>query len=280
MGNRNSIIKLLFIITIIFPVTLYTQTVSEKPYSLEKDLDNRRSFWEQERIKSPSDSLINKVLYTLRNGNEDEIMNCFQLYIRKIDNRSILDLLDSLYLTTDSEMVMKEISSTLRFHDYKEFIPDLIIVLEYRSVMIRYNAACTLAALGEKEHCLQTLREVWDSVNWQKKQGINRALRNIGSAESIDWLIKNTKDEHTYVGCGAAICLAQIGYYNEAFPVLKDMLLIDERKVGAINGLAYIGDKKSLELIKSMIYDKNSHVRSQSRRVLKAYGYNDKEGNR
>ncbi len=270
--KRTFIFCNMLIIGVLSPVLLISQSNKEKPYSLEKDRENVMKQWKLESIKHPSDSLINLVINTLRNGNEDEILNCFQHYIYHLNNRKVFEILDSLYLNTSSERIMKKICSTLRFHNYTEAIPNLLKGLEYESTQIKYNAACTLAALGEIQYCLQTFKAIWDDVNWQDKQGINRGLRNIGTPEAISILIKNTKDENTYVGCGAAICLAQIGYYNEAFPVLKEMLLIDDRKVSAINGLAYIGDKKSLDLIKSMIYDKNSHVRSQSSRVLKAYG--------
>lgn len=244
--------------------------ITEKPYSLAGDKENQMKLWEQTEIKNPGDSLINKLENILKQNNKQAFDTLQDIYWR-INNNDLLLSMSQEIVNLKSDEMIAQCCMILGFFEFKPAIPSLVKLLESNSVKVKYYAAFGLAQLGEKDKCFNTFAFIWDSVSWQNKQGINRGLRNIGTNESISMLIKNTQDEDSYIACGAAICLAQIGYYKVAFPILKSMLSIDNRKLSALNGLAYIGDEQSLDLIRSMVNDKDQIVRQRSKTILKNF---------
>ena len=85
----------------------------------------------------------------------------------------------------------------------------------------------------------------------------------------------NNKD--TSFALSAAIHLAQLGYFNEVFPKLKNFLAskVISIRGGAIRGLTYIGDTNSLDLIKNLLNDPDKTIRYQCKNILKNYGITD-----
>ncbi len=244
---------------------------NSKPYSLENDKKQDQLVWERNKLKILPDSLVNRLIYIFRFGTDEEKENSIQTLYRFKDDR-IPKLLDSIYLLTDSKELMMNIGFVLRYYDYKKSIPTFKKALNNPDTEIQLYAAFNLAALGEKEECLKIFKSQMNNPDFKLLSGINRGLRNINTPEAIELLIKNTANTNSYVACGAAICLAQAGYYDSAYPVLYKMLSIDSEKVGALTGLAYIGDDRSINLIKSMLNDKDKRVRDRSMIILKEYG--------
>jgi|AntAceMinimDraft_17_1070374.scaffolds.fasta_scaffold12244_2 HEAT repeat protein len=245
----------------------------EKPYSLEKD---KRIYEESIRKninKNPSNEFIEHIINELNSNDEDRQLQVMDLVIRVRDDR-IIPILENTILGTYSNQLKKNCIEALRY--YKSYSSKFILIeaLNDTSNMVKLQAAYTLAIFGEKELSFETLKNLWKFLDWKGKMGINRGLRIIATNEAIELLKKNMNDNNPHVAVTAAIALAKLGYYDDAFPKLKELLNNKDVCIGAMNGLAYIGNKRSLNLIRQMLNDKNFQVRLRSKRILEAYGEN------
>ena len=83
-------------------------------------------------------------------------------------------------------------------------------------------------------------------------------------------------NQNPYVSVDAAIMLAELRFYKEAFPTLKSKLFDQDKyiRICALRGLAYVGNDESISLIKSMLQDSDSMVRDRSFLILKKFNSN------
>lgn len=90
---------------------------------------------------------------------------------------------------------------------------------------VRRHASSALADYGSD--AVDTLSEVAESDDWRARGGAVWALSKIADPNSLDVLIKASKDEKSFVRSGSVFGLGTIGG-PEAIKALKDLIEVEE----------------------------------------------------
>ena len=149
-------------------------------------------------------------------------------------------------------------------------IPVLINELKADDRQLKLEIALTLAALGEKTECLKALKEISSTGERNLVLDAHLGYLDIDNNEAVLILNKDLSNTDPYISVDAAIVLAELEYFQEAFPVLKSNLLNDDKyiRMASLRGLAYIGNDESISLIRSRINDTEQLVKDRSKLIL------------
>ncbi len=272
MKTKNLIFISFLVLLFAFSSYLSGQNkTKEKPYSLEKDKQQRKKFGRQNMMQNPSEELILKIIDGLSSNNEDKQLQVMTLAFKVRDDR-IIHIAEKLLLESSSSEVRWNCAQLLCRSSNS--IPVLIKALNDNDNTVKFCSSKALARLGEKDSCYNTLLDIWDESEPVTKSNILHIFVDIGTNEAIEFIRNEINNTNPRVATHAAFALAKLGYYNDAFPVLKEFLNNDNKevRVTSITGLAYIGDKTSLELIRKMLNDDEHIVRYRAKTILKNYG--------
>ena len=242
----------------------------KKAFSLENDKRQEKEILQRERSHLARDFDLKKVKANFKSNDEDERLNAVEI-AGYFPESNLTDDVENLLLTDKSPEVRQQSARTLRMIGDKKAISALISALKDEDKDVKIYSALALANLGEKEQCMAVANELWnkgqnDNLWWY----CHSIFRDIATTEAINNLAYDLNDTDKNIAASAAICLAQIGQTEKAFPFLQQSLNNSDKyiRMAALSGLAYIWDNASLELIKSCINDENILVRDRAIGIL------------
>ena len=193
--------------------------------------------------------------------------------LERVNDNKQITALEDLLLNDSSSKVRAECAEALKWLESKDSKPILIKSLGNSDKRVRLESALALAALGEKILSLKTLSDIFISANSRDKLACIQGFRDIATNDAIEILCVATNSNDPHVAVYAAIILAQLKYSDYSFPKLEGFLTHDDKyvRMSALSGLAYIGDKKSLDLISQLLNDDELLVRKRAQRILDDY---------
>ncbi|MDP3149058.1 MAG: FISUMP domain-containing protein [Ignavibacteria bacterium] len=276
--KKNLVIILLTILS--FMANVYAQIRTDEEwvknpatniYSLEQDKKFEKSL-----LKEKQNKLIGKInLETIAQGlySADELtkLNAADILSYVPGNAYILKLED-LLLNDPSAEVRYQCAKSLLILDSKSSIHVLILALNDINRNVKIQVALALAALGEKEKCAAVIDLLWNNGDADAPlYSCHLAFLDLATPDAFNKLIYDLNNTDKYIAIDAAIILAQLGYYKEAFPFLKSRLNDNDKyiRMAALRGLAYIGTNNAIELIKSKLNDDENMVRERASSILK-----------
>ncbi len=224
------------------------------------------------------DKTIDSLLAIVTSIKKDQISRNDALYaLSYIDNRRYIPVIERMIFTKPCDTcydIRNSCIETLILANSKSSIPLLINILDkINNYSLKFKIASFLAYNGEKTISFNILKHFW-LLNIGKKNECHTCFVKINTPESIDILRVDIKDSNPLVAIDAAACMAILNYKEEAFPIIKNLLLNEDNRIriSAMRVLAYfIGDKTSFDLIKQMQNDKNSDVRWYCQALIKKY---------
>jgi|GEM_PF-4891246 len=240
-------------------------------YSFEQDQK-----YEKILLKEKQKKIIGKLdLETIAKGlySEDKLtkINTADILSYIPENTYILKMEDML-LNDPSDEVRYQCANSLLILDSKSSIPVLILALNDINRNVKLQVALALAVLGEKEKCASVIDLLWNNGNADAPlYTCHLVFLYLATPDAINKLTYDLNSIDKYIAIDAAIILAQLGYYKEAFPFLKSRLNDNDKylRMAALRGLAYIGTNNAIELIKSKLNDNENMVRERASSILK-----------
>ncbi len=238
-------------------------------YSLEYEQKVREDFYKQIQRKYASNVDMGKIVQDIKSINEEERLSAVKI-LGLIPGNNYISTIEYLLVNDPSLPVQMECARSLKYLKSTVSIPVLIKGLKADNQQLKLEIALTLAALGEKTECLKTLKEVGGAGEWKIILDTHLGYLDIATGEAVEKLKTDLSDPNNFISVDAAIVLSELGYSEEAFPVLKSKLLNEDKfiRMAALRGLAYIGNDKSIELIRSMLNDSESLVKDRSELIL------------
>jgi len=241
-----------------------------KAYSLENDKRQQKEFLKRERSQLVREFDLKKVKANFKSSDEEDRLNAVEISGYFPENNLTSDVENSL-LTDKSPEVRRQSARALQMIGDKKSIPVLVSALKDSDTDVKIFSALALAEMDEKEQCMAVANELWnkgqnDNLWWY----CHSIFRDVATTEAINNLAYDLNDTDKNIAANAAICLAQIGQSEKAFPFLQQSLNNSDKyiRMAALSGLAYIGDNTSLELIKSCINDESILVRDRAIGIL------------
>ncbi|MBN2519400.1 MAG: amidase domain-containing protein [Bacteroidales bacterium] len=242
----------------------------EKPFSLEKDKKEAKKLFEENK-QQIGISIDEEIKMLKSNDFMTRLHAAEQAFY--FDNSEIYPVLDNM-IENDTSMEIKiAIVKSLKDLQPEKAIPILIKSIKFKNNELQIQSALSLAFLAEKEVSINIFKNYFDTKERRIGLIINLGLREIANSEAIDLLEINLNHENDYISVDAAIMLAQLGYFDKSFELLKMFLNHEDKYIrgAAMQGLAYIGNDESLNLIKKNIDDPDPIVNRQAKRLLDSY---------
>ena len=266
---------LIFLVALCF-CALTNKAVGQnaRVYSLEYERNQEKELVQQERSLLLPEYNLEKLKGNLKSTNEMERLDAVEM-TGYFPESNLISEVENLLLSDQSAAVRQQCAQTLKLLDAKQSIPALISALDDTDRNVRIFSALALAALGEKEKCVEFANILWKNGNndnsWFYCQDI---FRDAATSTAINNLVDELNCSDQNIAVGAAICLAQIEQSTKAISFLRQSLYNSDKyiRMAALRGLAYIGNETSLELVKSCINDENNLVRERAIRILNDYG--------
>jgi HEAT repeat protein len=180
---------------------------------------------------------------------------------RKIENILLTDSSDEVRIACAKALVtMRSIKSQ----------PGLFKALNDKNEQVKIWSSITLALIGEKKKSLDFFKKYYFGTAPIPYSSCHIGFLYIGTSDVKPYLLKDLNNSDPNIAIDAAIILAQIGYFQDAFSFLRKNLLHSDKyiRMAALRGLAYIGDLSSKQLITSMLNDPESLVRERASSIL------------
>ena len=227
-------------------------------FSLEQD-----KTLEKDLIKAKQNKLIGRIdlqktTKDLFSADEQTRLNAVDIYSYIPDNSNIIKL-ENMLINDPSAEVRNQCAKSLVMLDSKSSIPVLILALNDENRDVKIQATLALAALGEKEKCSIVIDSLWNNGSADAPlYSCHLAFLDLATPDAISKLKYDANSVDKYIAIDASIILAQLGLYEEEFPLLKSKLTDDDKyiRMAALRGLAYIGTDNAIELIKSKLDDR------------------------
>lgn len=253
--------------------TEWLKDPSTNIYSYEEDIKQRNQLIDQEVSKMIKNWDSEKVYSGLLNSDPNIRINSIRI-LGFIPNNAKIKEIERLLTNDVSPEVRTMCAKSLAQLKNKSSVPILIKTLSDNDNEVRIESALALASLDEKERSLQYFQTVFKNDDRRAKLKIDMGLRDIANEPAIALLQSAMNDKDPYVSVDAAIVLSQLKYYKEAFPVLKQKLKESDKylRLAALRGLAYIGNDKSIDLIKNSKNDPDPLVQDRCNLILKNIG--------
>jgi HEAT repeat protein len=247
-----------------------------KVYSLENDLKYEKSLLSRQQEK-----LTGKV--DLRETGRNLNSNYYRIRVQAIEilgyfpGNEFIPVIENLLLNDSSAEARCQSAKSLRMLESKASVPQLIQALNDRDTNVKIFSALGLACLGEKEKCSEAVNKLWNNGNKNAPlYSCHQIFLYLNTPDAVDKLKFDLKNSDGYIAIDAAIILAQLGHSTEPFPFLENSLKDKNASIrrAAMRGLAYLGDQRSLNLIKSMKNDEDNLVRERATSILKNFDNN------
>ena len=238
-------------------------------YSLKYENKIRENLFKNKQMKYASNIDIEKIKNNINNSDEQLRLNAVKILGLLPENDQISKI-EILLVNDPSFTVQMECIKSLKYLKSTKSIPVLIQVLQTKDQQLKLEIALALAALGEKTECFKTLNELGKTGDRNIILNTHIGYLNLATKDAINKFRIDLSDSNSYISVDAAIDLAQLGYFKEAYPILKSKLKDGDKyiRMAALRGLAYIGNDKSIELIKSMLNDNEYLVKERSELIL------------
>ncbi|MBC8526128.1 MAG: HEAT repeat domain-containing protein [Candidatus Cloacimonetes bacterium] len=226
----------------------------------------------QEDARRSVEPYIDDYIYALSDTSKDRrYIAAFEL--GRSQDKRVIPYLEKLLLEDPASIVRTQCAKALSSLKSIASQPVLIEAMKDSEEEVRLQSALTLASLGDTTYCIPVLEELWKFGDRRTRRFVNRGFKNIGTERAVQNLREAINDDDPYVAGIAAIQLAKLRYFEDAFPSLKKLLKHKDPLIrcGALKGLFYIGDKASLQLIREMLNDEEIRVRNRARKFLTDY---------
>jgi len=242
---------------------------STSMYSLKYEKKMKEDFFKETQEKYTANVDINELVAELKSDHEDTKLSAIWI-LGLLPNTNQTADLENLLVNDPSNAVRMACVKSLKYLKSTKSIPVLITGLNTQDTQLKLEIALTLASLGEKTESFKALQELGAKGEWKITLDTHLGYLDIATNDAIAQLEIELQNENPYVSVDAAIILAELGYFEEAFPTLRYRLNDADKyiRMSAIRGLAYIGNSESIELIKSMLDDNESIVRERSKLIL------------
>lgn len=239
-------------------------------YSLRYENKLRENLYEQNQKKYASNVKMEVLVRDLISNDEEQRLNAIKI-IGLIPENNQITRIENLLLNDSSFSVRIECAKSLRILKSIVSIPALIKASNVDDVQLRLEIALTLASLGEKKESIKMLNDLGQTGERNIILDTHLGYLYLATNEAVKKLKIDLSDTNSYVSVDAAIILAELGYFKDAYPVLKSKLLDSDKfiRMAALRGLAYIGNTMAIKLIRSMLNDSEQLVRSRSELILK-----------
>lgn len=266
--------KVYFILILVLAnITVYCQ-VSEKPFSKEKDKADEEYARLMNRCPL-DDSAVYERIKTINAELDIEKKAEMIYYMGNIDNKLLVPYLIGFLKSDTAQTILINSINALAGMSATEAIPEMLAVKKMLTEENKLKLAGCLSQMGDYEGSYKIAQELDKSkLNEQTlRLFLLQIMANIASPAAID-TIRN------YLNCGdkviesyACFHLVQLGYSDEVFPKLSLLAEDDDHRIreASIHTLAYIGDEKSLEIIRKHLYDENNVVRNRAQSILKRF---------
>jgi HEAT repeat protein len=252
------------------PTNEWAKNPATKIYSLEQERINKEKMFKQTQKKFTSGVDINRTLKDLKNVDTEKRLAAVKI-LGLLTSKNYSSKIRNLLSNDPSIEVRIECARALKYLKSKKSIPTLIKELKTEDNKLKTEIALTLAALGEKTESFKALNETRRTGDWKLALDIHLGYLDLATEDAIEKLKSDLNDDNSFVAVDAAIILAELKHYKEAYPILK-LKLKDEDKyvrMAAIRGLAYIGNSNSINLIRDMLNDSDPMVSERSASVIK-----------
>lgn len=243
---------------------------STSMYSLKYEKKVEEDFYKQNQKKYVSKIDIEKTKNDMNNSDERRRLNAVK-NLGLIPENNQISKIEDLLINDPSFTVRMECAKSLKYQKSTKSIPILITQLKTDYIQLKLEIALTLASLGEKTECFKALKELGRTGERNVILDTHLGYLDLATNDAVEKLKMDLSDSNSYVSVDAAIVLAELGYFKEAFPILKSKLSDTDKyiRMAALRGLAYIGNDKSIELIRSMLNDNENLVKERSELILK-----------
>jgi len=261
-----------------FIMSVFGQNISKKEwiknsststYSLkyEKKISEDIYLKNQKDIVSNID--IQSIYQDLKNNDEELRLGAIRI-LGLIPVSNQISTIENLLVNDPSINVRIQCVKSLKYLKSISSIPLLIKTLNTEDQELKLQSALTLAALGEKTECFQTLMELGKTGDRNLVLNTHIGYLDIATSEAVEKLKYDLSDVNPYISVDAAIVLAELGYPEVAYTVLKGKLSDVDKyiRMSAMRGLAFIGNDNSIELIKTMLNDPDDLVKERSELIL------------
>ncbi|MHB9140331.1 MAG: HEAT repeat domain-containing protein [Paludibacter sp.] len=238
-------------------------------YSLKYEQKMKEDLYKQNQRKYASNIDLQAIDQDIKSVNVEQRLSAIKI-LGLIPISDQISKIEDLLVNDPSQEVRVECAKSLKYLNSTNSIPLLLKTLQTGDNQLKLEVALTLAALGEKTECLKTLMEIGKYGDRNTVLNTHIGYLDIATNDAIDKIKTDLSDENSYISVDAAIVLSELGYFEIAFPILKEKLSDKDKyiRMAAMRGLAYIGNDNSIELIRDMLNDSDILVKERSELIL------------
>ncbi len=209
----------------------------------------------------PEPPSVFELMVTLYTGNLSQREAAVNKLVKFKDSRIIPMLISTLGDEDEKRATLAAII-LLRFGAHA--VPDLIKALSYPLVDVRRKAIWILWQIGDT----RALRPLMQSLQHDPDRKVRRyaacGLGLLNSPVAINDLIEALSDDDDRVRWDSAVSLAKLGSLSTHALTYAAQYAGPLVRAGAVNALAWIRDKDSIEILADALRDKNAYVRSRA----------------
>ncbi len=239
-------------------------------YSLEQDKKAGQELINAKQIKLNGKVDLTRTGKDLNSPDEQTRLNAVNI-LSYFPSNTYVNQIEEMLLNDPSNEVKYNCAKALHCLNSTNSIPVLIQALKTEDYKLKLEVALALAFLGEKTECFKTLEYLGKSGDRNIILDTHLGYLDLATNEATEKLKTDLSDTNSYVSVDAAIIFAELGYFKEAYPVLKSKLADGDKyiRMAALRGLAYIGTDNAIKLIKSKLDDTEILVSERASLILK-----------
>lgn len=272
--NLQALLAALIVLQFLFlvPERLIAQDLIVKSFSLQEDLKVEEALMKETALKilkqtNPKEliTLINGIIPIQRLHAIEELS-----YIANEDGRF---LIENLILSDKSVEVRRACAKALGVIRSPLSEPVLLKALFDDNESVKVTAAFALSLIGEKKESFKFFSTL-GSLKGKFPYTCHKAYLYIGTSDVRQPLLNDLNNPDPFISIDAAIIMAQLGFYGDAYPALNNFLNHPDKyiRMAALRGLAYLGDSASLDLITALRNDADPLVSERANMIIEKSG--------
>lgn len=208
----------------------------------------------------------------------DKMVNSSYVYDRLMAVKSLkfanstksIQLLTQLMESDNSTQVRAQAAEALGIYRNRVAVPALIAALSDKEEAVRVRACMALSRCGEKVKSFDFLQQLLEQNN-PPYDAIVYVCTQTGDSRVIPVLQNILQHQNDLVAVNAAIAIAALGEGAKCQTLLLNALNNPSTRLAAMRGLAYIGNKASLNAITNLANDEDLNVANRARSILSFY---------
>lgn len=213
---------------------------------------------------------LKSILSDTSSSNENKRRECFQR-LSYFDD-PVVHKIFSRALIHDSDNIVKSICiRKLGKKSTSEGVAALVeaIKLTY-DIRQKIDLAKSLITVGQYNDGFQLIKSLYNLVSPVTQIDFLYYIRKIPGSKTRVFLIETQKNSNPYIAASTSLILAQLNEKDGAFTKLSELVEDSDKyvRIIAMKGLTYIGDKKSINLIKQKTNDKDSKVKNIAKAII------------